>query len=142
MRAGREGDDRGWNDWMASPTQWTWVWVSSGSWWWTGRPGVLHFVGSQRVRHHWATELNWNEKFRFLRAQDRIELGYFNTAHLFCIIHTIHNSFGVIIWIPPLIWLLKIFFCIYCFHCLPIFKIDELFYTVIVIVIVYYILPF
>ena len=45
--------------WMASPTRWTWVWVNSGSWWWTGRPGVLWFMGSQRVGHDWATELNW-----------------------------------------------------------------------------------
>ena len=45
--------------WMASPTQWTWVWVDSGSWWWTGRPCVLQFMWSQRVRHDWATELNW-----------------------------------------------------------------------------------
>ena len=58
-RAGGEGDDRGWDGWMASPTQWTWVWVDSGSWWWTGRPGVLRFMGSQRVGHDWATELNW-----------------------------------------------------------------------------------
>ena len=46
---------------MASPTQWTWVWLDSGSWWCTGRPGVLQFMGSQRVRHDWATELNWTE---------------------------------------------------------------------------------
>jgi len=59
LRAGGEGDDRGWDGWMASPIQWTWVWVDSGSWWWTGRPGVLQFMGSQRVRHDWATELNW-----------------------------------------------------------------------------------
>ena len=51
-------DDRGWDGWMASPTRWTWVWVISGSWWWTGRPGVLQFMGSQRVGHDW-TELNW-----------------------------------------------------------------------------------
>ena len=44
---------------MASPTRWTWVWVYSGSWWWTGRPGVLQFTGLQRVGHNWATELNW-----------------------------------------------------------------------------------
>ena len=55
---GREGDDRGWGGLMASLTQWTWVWVDSGSWWWTGRPGMLRFMGSQRVRHNWATELN------------------------------------------------------------------------------------
>ena len=59
LGAGGEGDDRGWDGWMASPTQWTWVWVNSRRWWWTGRPGVLWFMGSQRVRHDWATELNW-----------------------------------------------------------------------------------
>ena len=59
LRAGGEGDDRGWDGWVASPTQWTWVWVKSGSWWRTGRPGELQFMGSQIVRHNWATELNW-----------------------------------------------------------------------------------
>ena len=61
LGAGREGDDRGWDDWIASLTWWTWVWVNSRSWWWTGRPGVLLFMGSQRVRHDWATELNSTE---------------------------------------------------------------------------------
>ena len=61
LGAGGEGDDRGWDGWMASLTQWTWVWVNSGSWWWTGRPGMLHFMGLQRVGHDWATELNWTE---------------------------------------------------------------------------------
>ena len=56
---GGEGDNRGWDGWMAPPTWWTWVWVNSGSWWWTGRPGVLWFMGLQRVRQDWATELNW-----------------------------------------------------------------------------------
>ena len=59
LKVGGEGDGRGWDGWMASPTQWTSVWVSSGSWWWTGRPGVLRFMGSQRVGHNWVTELNW-----------------------------------------------------------------------------------
>ena len=63
LNAGGEGDDRRWDSWMASLTQWTWVWVSSGSWWWTGRPGVLQSMGSQRVRHNWATELNWTERY-------------------------------------------------------------------------------
>ena len=58
LRAGGEGDNRGWDGWMASSTQWTWVWVNSGSWWWTGRPGVLWFMRLQRVRHDWVTELN------------------------------------------------------------------------------------
>ena len=61
LGAGGEGDDRGWDGWMASPTRWTWVCVNSGSWWWTGGPGMLWFMGSQRVRHDWATELNWIE---------------------------------------------------------------------------------
>ena len=59
---GGEGDDRGWDGWMASLTQWTWVWVNSRSWWWTGRPGMLRFMGSQRIRHNRATELNWTRK--------------------------------------------------------------------------------
>ena len=60
--AEREGDNSGWDGWMTSPTLWTWVWVDSRSWWWTERPGVLRFMGSQRVGHEWATELNWNLK--------------------------------------------------------------------------------
>ena len=58
LKAGGEGDDRGWDNWMASPTQWRWVWVNR-SWWEIGRPGVLQSEGSQRVGHYWATELNW-----------------------------------------------------------------------------------
>ena len=61
IEVGREGDNRGWDGWMAPATRWTWVWASSESWWWTGRPGVLQFMVSQRVRHDWATELNWTE---------------------------------------------------------------------------------
>ena len=63
LKVGGEGDDRGCDGWMESPTRWTWVWVSSGGWWWTGRPGTLQSLGSQRVRHHWATELNWTESY-------------------------------------------------------------------------------
>ena len=59
LRAGGEGDYRGWAGWMASLTQCTWVWIGSRSWWWTGRPGMLQSMRSQRVRHNWATELNW-----------------------------------------------------------------------------------
>ena len=68
LGAGGKGDDRGWNGWMASPTRWTRVWVNSGSWWWIGRPGVLWFMGSQRVGHDWATELNWTECRKFFLA--------------------------------------------------------------------------
>ena len=61
IEGGGEGDNRGWDGWMASLTQWTWVWVDSGSCWWTGRPGVLQSMGLRRVGHDWATELNWIE---------------------------------------------------------------------------------
>ena len=78
LRAGGEGDDRGWDGWMASPTQWTWVWVDSRSWWWTGRPGVLCFMGSQRVGHDWVTELNKlhpvvREHYRIAKTKVKIE---------------------------------------------------------------------
>ena len=68
LGAGGEGEDRGRDGWMASPTWWTWVWVNSGSWW-TGRPGVLQFMGSQRVGHDWATELNWTEPSLSLQSK-------------------------------------------------------------------------
>ena len=60
-KAGGKGNNRGWDGQIASPTWWTWVWLSSGSWWWTGRSGVLQSMGSQRVRHDWATGLNCTE---------------------------------------------------------------------------------
>ena len=66
LGAGGKGEDRGWDGWMASPTWWTWVWVNSGRWWWTRRPGVLRFMGLQRVRHNWVTELSelkWIDPF-------------------------------------------------------------------------------
>ena len=64
-----EDEMAGWHHWLDGhefggiPTRWTWVWVNSGSWWWAGRPGVLWFMGSQRVRHDWATELNWTDTY-------------------------------------------------------------------------------
>ena len=61
LKAGGEGNDGGWDVWMASPTWWTWVSMNSGRWWWTGRPGMLQFMGSQRDGHDWVTELNWTE---------------------------------------------------------------------------------
>ena len=67
LGAGGEGDDRGWDGWMASLTRWIWVWVNSGCWWWTEGPGVLQFMGSERVGHDWVIELN------------RTEDGYFET---------------------------------------------------------------
>ena len=61
LKAGGEGDDRGWDGWMASLTWWIWVWASSWNWWRTGKPGVLQSMGSQRVGDNWVTELNWTE---------------------------------------------------------------------------------
>ena len=72
LGAGGEGDNRGWDGWMASLTRWTWVSVNSGIWWWTGRPGVLQFMGSQRVGHDWATGLNWNELRCPARNNDQV----------------------------------------------------------------------
>ena len=72
LRVGGEGDDRGWDGWMTSLTQWTWVWVNFGSRWWTESPGMLWFMGLQRIGHDWVTELNWmkpgntDDCFRFL----------------------------------------------------------------------------
>ena len=67
LKAEGEGDNREWDGWMASPNWWTWVWVDSGSWWWTGRPGVLQSMGLPRVRHR-VTELNWTLKGQVLEA--------------------------------------------------------------------------
>ena len=72
LGAGGEGDDRGWDSWMASPTQWTWVWVNSRSWWWSGRPGMLQLMGSQRVENDWTTELTFTcqaNSFLFFKRQ-------------------------------------------------------------------------
>ena len=83
MGAGGEGDDRGWDGWMASPTRRTWVWVNSGSWWWTGRPGMLRFMGSQTVGHDWGTELNWKlERSSMYRSVKLILIFWFSWIDL------------------------------------------------------------
>ena len=74
LRAGGEGGDRGWDGWMASLTQWTWVWVGSRSWYWTGRPGVLQLMGLRRVGHDWATELNWHSSRLFCSSSSELSL--------------------------------------------------------------------
>ena len=69
LRAGGEGDNRGWDGWMASLSRWMWVWVDSWSWWWTGKPGVLQSMQQQRVGHDWTTDLNWYDyvgKYSFM----------------------------------------------------------------------------
>ena len=71
VKAGGEGDDRGWDGWMASPTLWTWVWVSSRSWWWTGKPGTVKSMGLQIIGHNWETELN--SAYRLNKKCDNIQ---------------------------------------------------------------------
>ena len=75
LGAGGKGDDRGWDAWMASRTWWTWVGMNSGSWWWTGKPGMLRFMGSQRVWHDWETDLIWSDlKLLTFWKKDRIKV--------------------------------------------------------------------
>ena len=74
LKAGGEGDDRGWDGWIASPIQWTCIWASSRSWWWTGKPGVLQSMVLQRVGHDWTTEQNWTDIFLFLKYHLNISL--------------------------------------------------------------------
>ena len=84
LEAGGEGDDRGWDGWMASPTRWTWVWVDSECWWWTRRPGMLQFMGSQRVRHDWVTELNCSHCPQWFWSPRKLSLSLFLLfPHLF-----------------------------------------------------------
>ena len=118
-----EGRRRGrqrmrWDGWMASPTQWTWVWVDSASWWWTGRPGVLRFMGSQWVGHDWATDLNWSDLmvvlflvFKGISIQSSIVAisNYIptNSARAFPFLHTLSSIYCLhTLWWWPfwLIW--------------------------------------
>ena len=96
-----EGDDRGWDRWMASLTRWTWVWVNSGNWWWTGKPGMLQSMGSQRVGHDWATELNW---FRVIIDMLRLKSVFFLLVCFLPHLYLIHFCFIFsFLWIS--IWL-------------------------------------
>ena len=93
-RAGGERDDRGWDSWMASLTQWTWVWVNSESWWWTGGPGVLRPMGLQRAGHNWVTELNWTEAFLVGQYCEFLQL-------LYCLIKRLCScSQNTTCWVP------------------------------------------
>ena len=83
----RKRDDRGWDGWMASPTWWTWVWANSGSWWCTGRLGVLRFMGSQKVGQDWVTEGNWTEHNNLSAAHDQAVIlifRYYFLRNTFC----------------------------------------------------------
>ena len=88
LKAGGEGDNRGWDGWMASPTWWTWVWASSRSWWWAGKPGMLQSMGSQAVGHYWVTELNCvfqHSPWVYVLSQNVPH--YYTTTHLFLCNH-------------------------------------------------------
>ena len=89
----REEEDRGWDSWMASPTQWTWVWASSWSWWWTEKSGLLKSLGLQRVGHDWATELNWTELNWKLDCQGQI-----------CKITSILRNLGLLLKMRDCLW--------------------------------------
>ena len=93
----RETADRGWDGWMASLTQWTWVWVSSGSWWWTGRPGVLQSMGSQGVRHDWATELNWIELLMRLVSFPVLVEHFLSSSSMKLLFNFAHFSIGLFV---------------------------------------------
>ena len=82
-----EGGRRGWGSWMASPTQWTWVCADSGSWWWTGRPGMLQSMGSQRVGHDWVSELNWTEVGHSFSSKEQASFNFMAAV-------TIYSDFG------------------------------------------------
>ena len=98
LGAGGEGDDRGWDGWMASLTRWTRVQVNSGSWWWTGRPGVLRFMGSQRVRHDWAWYILFQIIFPYRLLQDTEYISLFYTVSP-CFLPIFHFACGLTIWI-------------------------------------------
>ena len=103
LKAGGEGDDRGWDGWMAWPTQWTWVWVNSRSWRWTGRPGVLQSMESQRVGHDWTTELNGQKSdlFRPPRALFPAIVSPLSQKHIL-FFYTILPLTWENVWIPVL----------------------------------------
>ena len=121
LKVGGGGDDRGWDGWMASPTQWTWVWTSYGCWWWTGRSGVLQFMGPQRVRHNWATELKWTENMQY----NSIQQTFFDCPiHYQVLEKSLPGEYGQIYmpWACKMLWdsqyprrFLKINIC--CFDC-------------------------
>ena len=115
LKAGWERDDRWWDGWMALASQWTWVWVNSGSWWWTGRPGLLRSMGSQRVGHDWATELNWTE-LKVNMGELDTHLGYRSENLRLPAIVVGLTPVGSFIWWPP---------CNQSFHFLLIVNIQQ-----------------
>ena len=94
LKVGGEGDNRGWDGWMASSTWWTWVWVISGSWWWTGKPGVLPSMGSQRVGHtEWLNRTEPTPIFLPGKFHGQMSLGELQSIGLHRIGHSATNTF-------------------------------------------------
>ena len=93
LGVGGKGDNRGWDGWMVSPTWWTWVWVNSRCWWWTGRPGVLRFMGLPRVRHNWMTELNWIEIYKQMHGSCGFSSNQISCRMCFLIVFKLGISF-------------------------------------------------
>ena len=120
LKTGGEGDDREWDGWMTSPTRWTWIWVVSGSWWWTGKPGVLQSMGLQRVGHDWATELILTHYFfKICAALDTIDCLTDSLSILASLVSFYH--FGFLSPLSPLLWHTNLWgcgplegFCCYC----------------------------
>ena len=111
LRTGGEGDDRGWDGWMALPIWWIRVWVDSRSWWWTGRPDVLRFMGSHSVGHDWETELNWSKI-------EVTTIFWRNATLLFCQLVpfnlTKHPFYHLLSWVHPgLFWCVFLFFSLF-----------------------------
>ena len=102
LKWGGEGDDRGWDGWMASPTQWTWVWIGSGSWWWTGSPGVLQSMGSQRLGHNWATE---QQQFHIHIQHHFLINSSCISYHSDCQVLVNLTRFSLLLAIPPSQWI-------------------------------------
>ena len=100
-RQGGEGDDRGWDGWMATLTWWTWIWVSSGSWWWTGKPSVLQSMGSQRVGHDRATELNWTFRNMYTTAQALLSTGTFLGQAVYMPVLHFLTFWSFTLWLNP-----------------------------------------
>ena len=97
LKAGGDGDNRGWDSWMASPTQWTWVWASTGSSWWTRKPGVLQSMGWLRVGHDWETELNWT----FIFIKRLVSSSLLSTIKVLSSAYLRLMMFLLAIYIPP-----------------------------------------
>ena len=125
LKAGGEGDNKGWDDWMASLTQWTWVWARSGIWWWTGKYGMLQSMRSKRVGHNWVTELNW-----IAVNVEHLLLAYWSTVFLLwsifsCLLPLLWQCYFFVcltwvVWAVHIFWKWTLVSCVICKDFLPV----------------------